>query len=114
MVRAFAGDSTITSRVPLPFPLLAPFPLVADPLLSPLPEAAAFLLAALLLAGTLFPTSHPRHGPSTSHRSYHTRRGHEMPVPAVIPATRLPVRTVPERLPALLTCCLTSGPEVGR
>ena len=84
-------------------------PLLAAAPLSPFPEAAAVLPAALLLAGTLFPTSHPRHGPSRqgrlpatlrrdSHRKYHTRRGHEMPVPAVIPATRLAVQTVPEWL----------------
>ena len=57
MVRAFAGDSTITSLVPCPF-LVAPFPVPVT-----LSEAAP-LPAALLLAGTLFPTSHPRHGPS--------------------------------------------------
>src|ERR1700749_2153126 len=100
MVRALAGDSTMTSRVPLPLLLAGAAPL------SPLPEAAV-LPAALLLAGTLFPTSHPRHGPSPgasapatlrrgAHRKYHTRRGHEMPVPAVIPETRLTVQTVPE------------------
>src|ERR1700722_1503004 len=103
MVRALAGDSTITNRVPcvLAAPLLA----AAAPL-SPLSEAAVFP-AALLLAGTLLPTSHPRHGPSRlgrlpathrrdAHRMYHTRRGHEMPVPAVIPATRFTARTVPD------------------
>ncbi len=51
MVRALAGDSTMTSRVPP----LAPFGLVAVPLS---PEAAAFLLTALLYAGTLVLTSH--------------------------------------------------------
>ena len=42
---------------------------------------------------------------ATPRRKYHTRRGHEMPVPAVIPATRLAPRTVPE-------CCagLPAGP----
>jgi hypothetical protein len=85
--------------------LLAPFLLAGAAPLSPLPEAAV-LPAALLLAGTLFPTSHPRHGPSRPgrvpatlrrgvHRKYHTRRGHEMPVPVVIPETRLTVQTVP-------------------
>src|ERR1700744_128807 len=66
MVRALAGDSTTTSRFPLPapFPLPAAFLRVPAPL-SPLSEAAVVgLPAALLLAGTLFPTSHPRHGPS--------------------------------------------------
>src|SRR5580692_109042 len=99
MVRALAGDSTITNRVPAPFVLAAAAPL------SPFPEAAV-LPAALLLAGTLLLTSHLRHGPSRpgrlpatlrrdSHRMYHTRRGHEIPVAAVIPATRLAVQTVP-------------------
>src|ERR1700744_4102630 len=66
MVLALAGSSTITSLVPWPFPA-APVP-VALPLppLSPLFEAAAVLPAALLFAGTLFPTSHQkRHGPSS-------------------------------------------------
>src|SRR5487761_1611635 len=57
MVRALAGDSTMTSLVPRPPPL--PLPLAVPASLS---EAAAVLLAALLLAGTLLPTSHPRHG----------------------------------------------------
>src|SRR5580658_2754380 len=64
MVLALAGDSTITSRVPWPFPD-APFPLPtgALPPLSPFFEAAGVLPAALLFAGTLFPTSHQkRHG----------------------------------------------------
>src|ERR1700722_18649257 len=111
MVRALAGDSTITNRVPWPLPLalLAPLFLVAAPL-SPLSAAAAVLPAALLLPGTLFPTSHPRHDPSRtggpsaalrrgSHRKYHTRRRPELPVPAVIPATRLAVQTVPPHAP---------------
>src|ERR1700761_6580571 len=93
MVRALAGDSTITSRVPW---------------LSPLPAAPFPFPLALLLAGTLFLTSHPRHGLSRRpgfpprsdprRRKYHTRRSHEMPVPAVIPATRLAVQTVPRGL----------------
>ena len=37
--------------------------------LSPFSEAAAVFPAALLLAGTLFPTSHQRHGPSTPERA---------------------------------------------
>jgi hypothetical protein len=86
--------------------LLAPFFLVAVPL-SPLSEAAVVLPAALLLAGTLFSnlTSAPWPvRPSAgfpaavrrdAHRKYHTRRRREMPVPAVIPATRLAVQTVP-------------------
>ena len=61
MVRAFAGDSTITSLVPCAF-VAAPFAAVAP--LAPLSEAALALPGALLLAGTLYPTSHQRHGPS--------------------------------------------------
>src|SRR6266478_6592529 len=69
MVLAFAGDSTMTSLVPRPLPLTAAplFPLAAPS--SPFSEAAAVFPAALLLAGTLFPTSHQRHGPSTSERA---------------------------------------------
>ena len=102
MVRALAGDSTITSLVPCAF-AAAPFPVPVP--FSPLPEAAFTLLAALLLAGTLFSTSHQRRGPSRRwppvtirrdlRRKYHTRRGHEMPVPAVISATLDAVQTVP-------------------
>src|SRR5215472_6247777 len=61
MVRAFAGDSTITSLVPCAF-VAAPFTVAAP--LFPLPAAAPALPAALLLAGTLYPTSPQRHGPS--------------------------------------------------
>ena len=57
MVRALAGDSTMTSRVPP----LALFGLAAVPLS---PVAAAFLLAALLFAGTLVLTSHLLKPPS--------------------------------------------------
>jgi hypothetical protein len=103
MVRAFAGDSTITSLVPCAF-VAAPFAAAVP--LSPLSEATLALPAALLLAGTLYPTSHQRHGPSRPggspppfrrdvRRKYHTRRGHEMPVPAVISATLDAVQTVP-------------------
>ena len=106
MVLAFAGDSTITSRVPWPFPFPASLRPEAP---SPLWEAAVVLPAALLLAGTLFsnltsaawPVT-PKRATATlrrdTHRKYHTRRGHEMPVPAVIPATRLAVQTVPSVL----------------
>ena len=102
MVRALLGDSTITSRVPCTF-AAAPFPVPVP--LAPLSEATFALLAALLLAGTLFSTSHQRHGRSRRRppvtirrdprRKYHTRRGHEMPVPALIPATVDAVQTVP-------------------
>ncbi len=102
MVRAFAGDSTITSLVPWPF---AAAPFLVAVRLSPLSEAALALPAALLLAGTLFSTSHQRHSrsrPAASatlrrdvRRKYHTRRDPEMPVPAVIPATLDAVQTVP-------------------
>src|SRR6516164_11104064 len=61
MVRAFAGDSTITSLVPCAF-VAAPFAVAV--LFTPLSEAALALPAALLLAGTFYPTSHQRHGPS--------------------------------------------------
>ena len=83
-MRALAGDSTITSRVPCPFAA------AESPVLVPLSDAAVALLAALLLAGTLFPTSHPRHCPVPSRRvlaarqrdarrKYHTRRDRKMP-----------------------------------
>jgi hypothetical protein len=62
MVRAFDGDSTMTSLVPWPFAgtvlrraAVVPLPLVA------LAVVAAFVLVVLVLAGTLFfPSSHPR------------------------------------------------------
>src|ERR1700735_1376569 len=62
MVRALAGDSTITSRVPSPpAGLAARFePVLA--VLAPVPFAVVPLVAPLR-AGTLVPTSHPRHSP---------------------------------------------------
>jgi hypothetical protein len=104
MVRAFAGDSTITSLVPWPFPV--PVALWPVPL-WPVPSwEAAALPAALLLPGTLYPTSHPAPGPSrpatvssrdrrSARRKYHTRRADKMPVPAFIPATEDPVLAIP-------------------
>src|SRR5262249_8399515 len=72
MVRAFDGDSTMTSLVPRPSPvtaapLLAPLTALAPP---PRPALAgalvalavdpAFVLVVSVLAGTLFPSSNPR------------------------------------------------------
>jgi hypothetical protein len=58
MVRALDGDSTMTSLVPLP-PLAAAVGLVAPPLFA-FAAVAAFVFAVVVLAGTLFPSSHPR------------------------------------------------------
>src|ERR1700744_400175 len=69
MVRALAGDSTITSRVPSP-DFVARLPPArfdaARAVLLPAPSAgvaAAVPLVAPLRGGTLVQTSHPRHGP---------------------------------------------------
>src|ERR1700761_7574750 len=62
MVRALAGDSTITKRVPSP---PAWFAARLDPVravLAPVPFAVVPLVAPLR-AGTLVPTSHPQPGP---------------------------------------------------
>src|SRR4030081_1442635 len=67
MVRALAGDSTMTSRMPSPAPLAArrvtarprPDDLVPDSFVA----AATFWAAAPFLAGTLFPTPAPTPGP---------------------------------------------------
>src|SRR6266446_6584895 len=63
MVRALDGDSTMTSFVPWPSPAAAPA-LMAPALMAPAPlalaAAAAFVFAVSVLAGTLFPSSHPR------------------------------------------------------
>src|ERR1700753_90017 len=68
MVRALAGDSTITRRWPSPPPWLAARldaarVEAARAVFWPVPFAvAAVPLVAPLRAGTLVPTSHPRHG----------------------------------------------------
>src|ERR1700744_2691688 len=68
MVRALAGDSTITSRLPSPPPwfaarLAAARLEVGRAAFRPVPPAvAAVCLVAPLRAGTLFTTSHPRRG----------------------------------------------------
>src|SRR5580704_5285872 len=92
MVRALDGDSTMTSLVPWPLPAVAlafdPLGALVPPLLLALAAPAglpALLFAVSVLAGTLFPSSHPR-------RDRHT-------VPVVIrrlsAATTGPVRCVP-------------------
>src|ERR1700722_6308437 len=69
MVRALAGDSTITSRVPSPdfaARLDAARLAAGRAVLLPAPSAvvaAAVPLVAPLRGGTLVQTSHPRHGP---------------------------------------------------
>src|SRR6478752_3426401 len=63
--------------------------------MSPLSEAAVLLPAALLLAGTLFPTSHPRHGPSTFAASTIRGCGHGMPVLALSLQPDSPSRVFP-------------------
>src|ERR1700742_2324135 len=68
MVRALAGDSTITRRWPSPPPGLdarldAARLEAARAVFRPVPSAvAAVSLVAPLRAGTLFTTSHPRYG----------------------------------------------------
>src|SRR5215467_7223346 len=70
MVRAFDGDSTMTSLVPRPSPVTAaprlapltartppPRPALAGALVA-FAVVAAFVLVVSVLAGTLFPSSH--------------------------------------------------------
>jgi len=61
MVRAFDGDSTMTSLVPRPFAgtVLPRAAVVLLPLVA-LAVVPAFVLVVSVLAGTLFPSSHPR------------------------------------------------------
>jgi len=68
MVLALDGDSTMTSLVPRPSPVTAapllvlalpPRPALAGALVA-LAVVAAFVFAVSVLAGTLFPSSHPR------------------------------------------------------
>src|ERR1700722_10945969 len=67
MVRALDGDSTMTSLVPWPSPVAAlaldPLGALVPPLLLALAAPVgppAFVFAVSVLAGTLFPSSHPR------------------------------------------------------
>ncbi len=58
MVRAFEGDSTMTSLVPWPSPVSA-----LDGLAPRVPAfgvAPAVVFVVAVLAGTLFPSLHPR------------------------------------------------------
>src|ERR1700722_7362127 len=107
MVLALAGDSTITSLVPCPFPA-APFVALPFSPLFPLFEAAADFPAALLFAGTLFPTSHQkRHGPSSrcdGHRVTRTR------LPPSVPYAARPRIARPCRYP----CNPVSHPDCSR
>ena len=80
MVRALDGDSTMTSLVPRPSPVtaapllaLAPPPRLALAALVALAVVAAFVFAVSVLAGTLFPSSHPRRDRP------HGTRGHTPP-----------------------------------
>src|ERR1700742_3753876 len=107
MVRALAGDSTITRRVPWPLPFAAaPFPLVAAPL-SPLSEAAAVLLAALLLAGTLFTNLTSAPWPVTLRRA---RRHAPTRRPPQVPYAASPRNARPCRYP----CTPVSRPYCSR
>src|SRR6266513_1808157 len=83
MVLALDGDSTMTSLVPRPSPVTAaPLLALAPPALAlvPLAVVPALVFVLSVLAGTLFPSSHPRrdrphhtagHGPphSRNHRA---------------------------------------------
>ena len=103
MVRALDGDSTMTSLVPWPLAaaVLPPAALVPPPLLAlaALAVAAAFVFAVSVLAGTLFPSSHPRRDRLT------------VPVVTRRPAAETidPVRCVPSGSPEYAADFATAG-----
>src|SRR5271166_4479393 len=110
MVRALDGDSTMTSLVPWPS-LAAALALVVPAWLPPPPlafetfeaVAAAFVFAVSVLAGTLFPSLHPRCARLTV--PVVTRR------PAA--ATIGPVRCVPSGSPEYAADFSTAGRMAG-
>src|SRR5438067_8882389 len=76
MVLALDGDSTMTSLVPRPSPVTAaPLLALAPPALAlvPLAVVPALVFVVSVLAGTLFPSSHPRRDRP------HGTRGHTPP-----------------------------------